>query len=416
MKTLLCLARRHALRAGLIGAAAVAWPFIARGAAAGSVEAVSLRAPQPMVKLHADADGALLAMSSAGELWRFSSGAWQRLGQGLDPSSPVATGHARVVGRGLDGGLWVLESGRVSQHARPALSPHAGLLVLALAVIAVAPGRAGRHHAVRLEPGTRGWTETARSETAVLPDARPAQFDYSGTANDDNGHVAVFGGPDAARYRHGVLGDDIEATSLLLLERHGLEPLASLELPAPFVFEDIAPRPVAWRGGRGLLTIRSGPQGAQLVVVAPDSRRSARLTLAALGEPLGTPNRWISPTTDGEHLWAVHTPHIGGVLHRYRADGDRLVAVRAASDVTNHSIGQRDLDTSAWVANRWVVPSQDRRRLRVFDIAGAAAAAPPREVALALPATALQRWLRDGTPGVAVLLQDGSVVWVATVP
>jgi hypothetical protein len=333
------ISRRRLLGTALIGASGMAWSFTAPVTTPGPVGTISLRAPQRMVRLHVDADGSLLAVSSSGELWRLASDVWRRLGQGLDSSSPLASGHGRVVGRSHEGGLWVLESDRVSQHARLSLVPHAGLLVLALAVIAVAGGREGRHHVVRLEPGAGGWTETARSKAAVLPDARPVQFDPSGTANDDNGHVAVFGGPDATRYRHGVLGDDVEATSLLLLERHGMEPLARLDLPAPFVFEDIAPRPVTWKGRRGLLTVRSGPQGAQLAVVAPAGGHSGHLALAALGEPIGAAQRWLSPSTDGVRLLAVHTPHLGGVLHRYQPDGDRLVGEVVARRVTNHMIG-----------------------------------------------------------------------------
>jgi hypothetical protein len=112
------------------------------------------------------------------------------------------------------------------------------MLVLALAVIAVAAGRDGQYRVVRLEPGGAGRAESARSSEPVLPDARPVQFDPAGTSSDDNGHVAVFAGPDSTRYRHGVLGDDVEATALLQLERHGLEPIARLALSAPFVFED----------------------------------------------------------------------------------------------------------------------------------------------------------------------------------
>jgi hypothetical protein len=397
----------------LAGATAVASPIIAAAATRRSLDVISLRAPAPIARLHADADGSLVAISTSGDLWRLERAAWRALGRGLDVSSPLATGHGRVVGRGLEGGLWVLESGRATRHTRPALAPHAGLLVLALAVIAVA-AREGRHHVVRLEPGARGWTETARSEGAVLPDARPVQFDPTGTASDDNGHVAVFGGPNTTRYRHGVLGDDVEATSLLLLERHSLDPLARLDLAEPFVFEDIAPRPVVWRGTRALLTVRSVPLGAQLAVAAPDSRQPGRFALAALGEPLGTPQRWMSPTTDGTHLCAVHTPHIGGVLHCYQAHADKLVGDVLARDVSNHTIGQRDLDTSAWVGRHWVAPTQDRRGLRILDIASRADAGASREVDLGQPVAALQRWTREGHPGVAVLLQDRSVVWAAT--
>lgn len=159
-------------------------------------------------------------------------------------------------------------------------SPAVAATAMLAAVIAVVAAPQGRHHVVRLEPGASGWTETARSRAAVLPDARPVQFDISGGMNDDNGHAAVFGGPDSGRYRHGVLGDDIEPTSLPLLEHHGLEPLAQVDLPAPFLFEDIAPRPIARQGGRGLLTVRSGPQ---MAVVAARRGHSGQLVLARRG-------------------------------------------------------------------------------------------------------------------------------------
>ena len=121
--------------------------------------------------------------------------------------------------------------------------------------------------------------------------------------------------------------------------------------------------------------------------------------------------RSLAPSTDGVRLLAVHTPHIGGVLHRYRTDGDRLAGDVVAQQVTNHEIGQRDLDVSAWFGSRWIVQAQDRRALRVFDLERANG--QPREVPLGQPAVALQRWRRDGRDGVALLVQDGSVAWAA---
>ena len=70
--------------------------------------------------------------------------------------------------------------------------------------------------------------------------------------------------------------------------------------------------------------MRSGPLGGQLAVVAASRDRRDALQLDAVGEPLGTANRWMAPTTDGTRLLAVRTPHIGGVLPEYRVDGDRL--------------------------------------------------------------------------------------------
>jgi hypothetical protein len=297
----------------------------------------------------------------------------------------------------------------------PVLAPHAGLLVLAFAVIAVVAAADGRSHLLRLEATPGGWRETARSSHEVLPDARPLQFDPEGGSSDDNGHVVVFGSPDAERYRHGVLGDAVEPRSILWLERHGLDVMASLDLPAPHVFEDIAPRPIAWRGRRALLTVRAGPQGAQLAVVAQGGDR-ARFELAALGEPIGTRYRWLSPSSDGVRLWAVHTPHLGGVVQRYRSDGDRLIGEVVGQGVSNHAIGERELDLSAWTQGAWVLPTQDRRSLRLFELDGPAGVPRHRDVALAQPVTQLQRWPRQGRQGVAVLLRDGSVLWLPAQP
>lgn len=401
------------LRRGLLVAgagSALGGATTTRAAGANRAAAVSLRAPGPVVRLHEYRDGGastLLAVSANGELWSLSSSAWRRIGSGLDPTVPLASGSGRIAARTQAGGLWTWERERVATAGTVTLAPHAGLLVLAFAVIGIAAGSGDHGRVIRLEPDGDGWRETARFAGAVLPDARPVRFDPDGSNSDEDGHVAV----------HGVLGDALEATALHLLERHSLEPMARLELPPPHVFEDLAPRPIAWGKGRGLLTVRSGPQGAQLAVVARSDREPRRLVLAALGEPLGRPQRWLSPTTNGEDLAAVHTPHIGGVLYRYRRDGERLRAELLERGVSNHTLGQRDLDVSAWLGRRFVVPAQDHRSLRIIDLRGEAGAAAAhgteREVELSAPAVALQRWSRDGVPGVAVALQDGSLVWLA---
>ncbi len=368
--------RRRLLGASLLGGAAALLPRAARAAAPERDAMLPLQAVEPMARLHVAGDGALFGLSGSGSLWQFDGGTWRRIGGGLDPSAPLASGHGRVVGRGRGGGLWVFESGRVAVQRSPVLAPQAGLCVLAFGVIAVAAAADGRCHAVRLEPTSAGWRETARSADELLPDARPLQFDPDGSSADDNGHVVVFGSPDAERYRHGVLGDAVEPRALLLLERHGLETMARLDLPAPWVFEDIAPRPIAWRGRRALLTVRAGPQGAQLAVAALAEGHRDRFELAALGEPIGQRHRWLSPSSDGMRL------------------------------------GERELDVSAWAGNHWVVPTQDRRSLRIFELGSGAGALRYRDVPLAQPAAELRRWRRQGEDGVAVRLRDGSVGWL----
>lgn len=141
--------------------------------------------------------------------------------------------------------------------------------------------------------------------------------------------------------------------------------------------------------------------------------RGGDFELAALGAPIGTPNRWLSPSTDGRRLWAVHTPHIGGVLHRYADAGDRLSSQVVARGMSNHAIGDRELDTSTWVGSRWVVPAQDGRHLLVIDADAAAEAQLTATPTLPDRIKALSAWRRGTDAGVAALLQDGSVCWAA---
>lgn len=366
-----------------------------------------------MAQFHATATGELLGVSLTGLLWQFADGKWARRGEGLDPGAPLASGHGRIAGRSTRGTLWLLEGGRVTLSRGPALATHAGLRILPLGIIAVAQDGDGGAFAVRLEPmAGNGWAESARSADPVLPDARPLQANLDGPGNADDGHIVVFAGPDARRYRHGALGDQTEPTRVLYLERHGLEVLRSLTLPPPHVFEDIAPRLIAWRGGSALLTLRSGPLGAQLAVVAADSGRRDALRLTALGAPLGIANRWMAPTTDGRRLLAVHTPHIGGVLHEYQAAGDQLTSRALAGGVSNHALGQRELDLAAWVGSLLLIPTQDRRHLRILD--PARGWAERSRVTLPSAVVASRALHRDRHPGCALLLEGGSVAWAGS--
>lgn len=319
--------------------------------------------PAPVAQLTPDGADTLVAISTTGVLARGpSAGRWQALAEGLDPSVAPALGHGRIVARSTDGGLWVHEGGRGSFSPGLDLAPHAGLLVLRLAVIAVQNWR-GSTHLVRLEPEAAGrWAVVARSAEPVLPDARPLQADLDGRG--DGGHPVVLAGPDSQRYTHGVLGDAIEATQVLWLERHSLQPLRSLVLAPPWVLEDIAPRLLTLPGGgQALVSVRAGPEGGQLVLVAADPRQAGALVLQAVGDTVGGRHRWLAPSTDGRQLVAVHTPHIGGVLHRYGLQGPQLQRERLAAGVSTHAIGSRELDLALWQGGHLLLPSQDRRTL-----------------------------------------------------
>jgi hypothetical protein len=390
----------------------------------------TLATTEPLRQVHAGGPTGLLGIGASGVLWALSPAGKppQRLASGLDPDTPLATGHGRIAARTAQGGLWVWEAGKARTLAPARLAAHAGLLVLPLAVVAVVHGAAqattatggSRDAAItgyrlaRFEAdGPTQWREVARSTEPVLPDARPVQVDLDGRG--DGGHIAVLAGPDGHRYAHGVLGDAIEATRLLWLERHGLEPLRSLDLEAPFVFEDIGLRPVERadaQGSSGLLTVRSGPDGGQLALVTADPAEPRRLRVAALGETVGGFHRWLAPTTQGRHWMAVHTPHIGGVLHVYRHEDQRLTRRRLQSAVSTHVIGSRETDLSVWLRGQLVLPTQDGRRLRVLNPASDWS----ETHSVALPARLTMATALAESPALAALLADGQVLLVGNWP
>lgn len=357
----------------------------------------------PIAQLRPAESMGWIAVGAGGALWwlRTQSTPLQ-LASGIDPRTPIDAAHGRVFARRTDGRLWIGGAGGQVSVSATSVAREGGFATLPLGVIAV-EGEGENAHLVRLEPHAGGrWQATARSRDAVLPDARPVQVDLDGVG--DAGHIAVLAGPDATRYPHGVLGDDIEATRVLYLERHSLEPMRSLELAAPHVFEHNRLRP--WRDGSSvaLVTVRSGPQGSQLVAIEVEPAQPQALRIAALGEPIGTRARWMSPSTDGRHLLSVHTPHIGGVLHRYRRDAGRLVSMKLAEGVSNHAIGSHDLDQSAWIASRFVLPDMSRRVLRSFDLEHGREL-PPLEMPGVLRALSTDAEQRS----IAALFEDGSL-------
>ena len=363
----------------------------------------SLETPEPVEQLQPAESGGWIAAGARGGLWwlRALTGPL-RLAAGIDPRAPVDAAHGRVVARCDDGRIWIGAAGGGPSSCAVKVARDSGVVVLPLGVIAIEGGGESAR-LVRIEPRSGGrWQITARSREAVLPDARPVQVDLDGRGDD--GHIAVLAGPDRLRYTHAVLGDDIEAVRVLYLERHDLTPMRSIDLPAPHVFEHNRLR--VWRDGPrvALVTVRSGPQGAQLAAIEADPARPGLLRIAALGPAIGTPMRWMSPSTDGHRLVSVHTPHIGGVLHRILRDEGRLMSTRLADGVSNHAIGSHDLDQSAWIGQRFVIGDMSRRALRSFDLVNGVEL-PPLGLPGALRALSVDAERRT----IAAALDDGSV-------
>ncbi|NJK44065.1 MAG: hypothetical protein HC933_07050 [Pleurocapsa sp. SU_196_0] len=192
----------------------------------------------------------------------------------------------------------------------------------------------------------------------ALTDARLALADLEG---DGDGEVVALVAPTKDRYAHGVLGDAVEATAVVVLERHSLAVRWRLDLPSPFVFEDLSLRPVRFGGQDRLAVVRSSAKGGAALALVGLSANRLEVTAA---EDFGQPNRWLNPLVGFGTLYAVHTPHIGGVLNQYSLVGNKLSRAARLEGVSSHRIGSRHLESALVVAvNRLVVPRQDHRGL-----------------------------------------------------
>lgn len=207
---------------------------------------------------------------------------------------------------------------------------------------------------------------------------------------DGRGRILLLTEP-TERYGHGVLGDELEASAITLIETDP-EPKVVLNIlvPEPLVIEGIAP---LWadltRDGRReiIVTVSDADRGAQIFAFSETG------DVVATGPAIGTGYRWrhqlvAAPFSDdgGLELVDVLTPHIGGVVEFYQLEGNELKIVAQISGYTSHVIGSRNLDMA--IAGDFdgdgrpelIVPNQARSELGAIRRTDEAA-----EVAWTLP-------------------------------
>ena len=189
---------------------------------------------------------------------------------------------------------------------------------------------------------------------------------------------ALFVGP-TARYRHGVLGDAIEADVLAVERMDGSRAL--FELGEQSVFEDLTPRlhDIDGDGNDEVVVVRSYlDRGAALSVFG---LRDGELVQIAEAKPIGRPHRWLNPigaadfNGDGQvELAAVITPHIGGWIVLYRHDGQNLRETGRWPGYSNHAIGSTVLGMSSVVDANGdglldiILPAQDRSVIKAVTL------------------------------------------------
>lgn len=283
---------------------------------------------------------------------------------------------------------------------------------------------------------TRELEPLALARVAALPDAELVVLDLGVLdLGDGVSAVAVLTEP-TQRYRHGALGDEVEAASVTVLRLPDLEPLGTWAPAPPAVIE--ARRPTPWRRGdeAGLyVTVSDDRDGARVVRLVLDE---SGLQAVASGAPLGASQRWLHLIgATGGTAYAMHDPHDGGPLARYADaagsepgpfDGSLharttvLVATTFAVGLQSHVDGERLLDRAVLVgaledgADLLLVPSADQHALvwlRCDDASCAVVATVPLPSPLATNVTLAPSGL---TPEAAVLADRSGGVWWLPLP
>jgi hypothetical protein len=197
--------------------------------------------------------------------------------------------------------------------------------------------------------------ESSRLAVDALPDGR--------VLVDGHERLLLLTQP-TERYGHGVLGDELEASAITLIETDPEpEVVLNILVPEPLVIEGIAPLWVDITGdGRReiVVTVSDADQGAQLIVFSENGDE------VASGPAIGTGYRWLHQL--------VATP--------FSDDGE----LELVDGYTSHVIGSRNLDMA--VAGDFdgdgrpelIVPNQARTELGAIRRTGGEA-----EVAWTLP-------------------------------
>ena len=185
-------------------------------------------------------------------------------------------------------------------------------------------------------------TGQTRLPVNALPDARILM--------DENNRLLILTQP-TNRYDHDVLGDDLEASSITLLDTQPeLRIIREIPIEAPDVIEGISP---IWAdidndGIRDIIvTLSNNQSGARIVAFLEDG------TLLAESPAIQIGYRWrhqIAVSAFGINpqpiLVSIRTPHIGGVIEFFQFNNGKLEIVREVDGFSSHSIGSRNLDSA----------------------------------------------------------------------
>ena len=194
--------------------------------------------------------------------------------------------------------------------------------------------------------------------------------------------AAWLSGP-VQRYRHYVLGADVEAETLTIsmTDRR----IFRLTLPKDAVFEDRIPRLVDLDGdGRDeVVIVKSNVSTGSVVAVAAVKNAADGLKIIAVSEAPGSAFRWVNPAGIADftgrgrpQIAVVRQPHTLGELDLLVMRGGELNPLLTVTDVSNHATGtfhqtlHAVADFTGEGLAQLAIPTFDRRALRFLSFKG----------------------------------------------
>ena len=159
------------------------------------------------------------------------------------------------------------------------------------------------------------------------------------------------------RYAHGVLGDAIEPSALIVSDENDCT--YSVVLDQTHVFEDLAPRLADIDGVAGVevITVRSHRHyGAQLAIY---QLADNKFKLKTSTPYIGTSNRWLAPVgiadlnNDGHmDIAYVDRPHLAKTLRVWSYQNGKLHQIASKAGYSNHRIGEDFISGGLRICNQ----------------------------------------------------------------
>jgi len=209
-------------------------------------------------------------------------------------------------------------------------------------------------------------------EINALPDSEIRQDDYQ--------RILLLTDP-SDQYQHGILGDDLEAMSVTIVQLSDQpDVISKFSVPEGWVIESIGPIWSDWDGDGEreiLLTLSNSISGSKLVLYDEGGN------ILAESSPIGKGFRWrhaLAIEAFGENgqrlLVDVQTPHIGGNVSFYSWNKEKkLIEIEASLlGYSTHDIGSRDMEMYALIKDEQseqvllIIPSQSKTEIAALRL------------------------------------------------